>query len=663
MQSWRRSRYFPVRAILLSAAVVACAGSAQDEQGTKSEEAAPPTDPAMEERLRALDERLRPLYEKMLRTRVENEVDYANDTPAEVEAKEDLIRRAGSDLYSASYADIVDYTPFALDYPWFLNEASSRLSGKVWRVGRDRDAKDLATILPGLAPGDLIVLEGEYELLRTTAGGNAFQVLEGVTIAGSGRGSTSLKMEVYQVNQIRLENLTIECQSGAFVHPQGNGRVHLRDCLVRGYNGGHGGSIGLDLRQGVALIEQSTFDGGPGRAAGRGGGEAISSRGDTWLFIRHTQFIDNDGIFDVGKLAVLDGCIASDNLTHARGVSVHSSTRLFQREADVPIDGYQPSIRDFTFAFDDLEAVKAAAGMASVVDEETARWISVRNLDRSLPYWIALIRHQNPEVRRIAAERITLLTGEQANPNTDGAVEGERLADLGALFRAEQEHTRLMNWYERNEAQLKWNPQEEKYVVDARPPVQLRTDGSGYESAQEVADAFVFAVTQENWQAAINCFTPAQREMLAGAAIRGMLEWGASSEAPERVIELLERHEVDLTGYKSLLTERATRGDAIGWNEDVMRIIARVPDQQGFLIDAIGLSSPIDAFPVSYPRFSGFSAIGEIYRATLRMGALTWSVDFSRFNDRWFIYNIRSDTGRPFILDFLRVLGGGAGAR
>lgn len=116
-------------------------------------------------------------------------------------------------------------------------------------------------------------------------------------------------------------------------------------------------------------------------------------------------------------------------------------------------------------ATDDLVLVEQASGVRNDANAETKALVSELVLDRRLPYWIGLLRHNDPAIRSLAAKRLANLIDEPVRLPANPPKEGETLAELGGMFEIEQEYARLMNWLDENQSRLRWDATAGKYVM------------------------------------------------------------------------------------------------------------------------------------------------------------------------------------------------------
>ncbi len=393
----------------------------------------------------------------------QNRVDPARDGMLDILTKKQNVRQAVSDASTAVVTSAFDLSAVMRHVVTLRNDTHPRLSGRVIHVGPDQVIQTLRGALLAAAPGDLILLdEGEYELGMERRGPYR-DVPQDVAIVGLGpERTTLLGTTVGSAPRTLLEGLRIECRNSPITDFRSNGAFMLRNCRITGYNSGAGGSNALSASGGsILFIERCIFDGWPGRSTDGGrlssGGVAFDLRGDFALFVRHSQFLDNFGIVHATGPVVFDGCINLNREGRSQGISPHPVGLTLVRENRVEIHNpNSAAVREFTIATDDPPFVEFVAGRAAAPSAEARDLAAALQLERSLPYWIGLIRHEDASVRAIAVERVRALAGvtvADAEPNAPN----ESLRDLGAIFRAEVEAGRLLNWWDSVRARLKWD--------------------------------------------------------------------------------------------------------------------------------------------------------------------------------------------------------------
>ena len=138
---------------------------------------------------------------------------------------------------------------------------------------------------------------------------------------------------------------------------------------------------------------------------------------------------------------------------------------------------------EFTHATDDLEFLRLVLGEPIVVDDYTRQVAEKLGLERSLPYWIGLLRHENAHVRTKAAQQVERLTGVAVSMPEAAEPAASRLRASGPLFDAEREYARVMAWYEQNQPSLIWDNAVRAYrlgkALDAPDSPRTRPDDDG----------------------------------------------------------------------------------------------------------------------------------------------------------------------------------------
>jgi hypothetical protein len=316
----------------------------------------------------------------------------------------------------------------------------------------------LAEAMPHLGSGDLVVLGTGIFHLPENQG--AQTVWEDIALIGRGPNSTTLvnirTRSIAHATRLRIEGMRIECANEPFLYLSNGGTVHLRNCLITGYNSSAGGSNAIFTSDSVLLVEQCVFEGLPGRAekSGANGGVAFDMRSQNWLYVRQTQFIDNDEILRAGFPCVFDGCRvilnadAYDHKVNGRGPILVRDSPKFVDEEGIP----------FELAADEMTFVQSAAGGMKKVDDRTALVIETLKLRRRLPYWIGLLRHENESVRQLAATHLARLIGQKVSASpSENAKDDDCLDENSVMLKAELEFARWMKWYEQQKNSLVWD--------------------------------------------------------------------------------------------------------------------------------------------------------------------------------------------------------------
>src|SRR5262245_12013512 len=411
------------------------------------------------------------LSRALLRTIEQQQIDIAFDGFDDVALKRAAIEAAVSAFSMQLVNSAIDqkqYDAICQDYVTYRNATSPRLSGRIVRIGRGQPLADLATASSQLKPGDLVLLgEGEFEL--PAASKLPPRLWSDIAIVGRSPQLTTLRVSragsLEFANRLRLEQMRIDCNNECVFDLRGGGACHLRTCELFNYNSGAGGSNALFINHGVCLIEGCFFEGRSGRASQTDGGDAFDFRGRCALFARQSQFIDNDEIVRPFFPCVFDGCTALSNsrLTPATYVGA----TLWLRDSPSLVTG-STALNSFAIASDDLVFVQRAAGHGVQIDQPSQDLIDVLAIQRRLPYWIGLLRHDKPEIRDVAAKQLSKLIGMEvsASPARDG--DAGVLQEGSAALAAEVEFARLMNWLEGNRSKLRWDGVAGAYTVVAK---------------------------------------------------------------------------------------------------------------------------------------------------------------------------------------------------
>lgn len=404
---------------------------------------------------------------QMLRT---STLDMGKDGLTEASRRNAQIHLSIEQLSASLRAAAVDEMAFeslARDVVTYRNNACPRLSGNIVRVGPNQPFKDLASAQPRLRPGDLVLLDaGEYQMI------NIPPTMRDLAIVGPGAAKATLAIargaQLQNPDRILLEGLRIDCKDNPICDNRSGSGICLRACEVGHYNSGAGGSTALDSNTGVVLLEECLFDGEKGSAAGsRSMGSALDLRVDAWLYARHCQFVNNGEIERVTACAVFDGCTMLNTIDEGYGVMPYAEGVTWMRDSDsLLVRGKvvnSGTVQAFAKATDDLGFIEHVLDPSKAADADSLQLAQALALQRRLPYWIGLIRHQDPRVRELAAARLKQLVEVEVKLPIEPQREGERLADLGVLFAVEQEYTRLITWFEQDRERLQWDQGSSRY--------------------------------------------------------------------------------------------------------------------------------------------------------------------------------------------------------
>jgi hypothetical protein len=418
---------------------------------------------------------LREEFDALVKSLAERTLDMGKDGLTEAAQRKAVIDLAVARLSESLHAAAVDERVFeglARDAVTFRANVSPRLSGNVVRVGPNQPFKDLAAAQPGLRPGDLVLLDaGEYEMI------NVPPTMRDLAIVGQGADRTALifgrDAQMNNPDCILIEDVRIDCKDNPICDNRSGSGICLRACEIGNYNSGAGGSNALYSNTGVVLLEECLFDGEKGSSAGpRSMGNALDLRADAWLYARRCQFVNNDEIERVTARAVFDGCTMLNTIDEGFGVMPYPTGVVWLRESDSVVEPSRragPNVHRFTLATDDLAFIEHVLDPDKPVDDDSRQLAQSLLLHRRLPYWIGLIRHENPRVRELTAGRLKQLVEVDVNLPNEQQKEGERLADLGVLFACEQEYTRLITWFESNRERLKWDEAAGRYRLEKEP--------------------------------------------------------------------------------------------------------------------------------------------------------------------------------------------------
>lgn len=404
-----------------------------------------------------------------------HELDPGIDGIQQVDAREKAIRlaiqRYADDVRKMTKDDaLINALP--RDLVSMRNAASPRLSGRVLRVGEGGDFKDLASVVPGMQAGDLIVLdEGVFELATSRSAPKWTDV----ALVGKGVNRTTLKIprgaSIRECSRLLISGVRVDCLGDPLMsNNQGSGFM-LKDCELMNYNSGSGGSNAIYSGDGVAWIEGCLFDGAEGVSGGRGSfGSALDIRGDAIVIARRSQFVDNGRIDAGNEVVFLDRCtMLNQNRQRGQGV-IARSDQYWLRESDSMIEqSYGGPVQRFVHATDDVEFVDFVLDPSKPIDDDSRQLAELLQLQRRLPYWIGLIHHDDARIRAAAAKKVQELTGEEVRLPAEQPRDGESLADAGVLLEIEKEYARLMNWFDANRAKLSWDDAAGRYRIVNKP--------------------------------------------------------------------------------------------------------------------------------------------------------------------------------------------------
>jgi hypothetical protein len=300
---------------------------------------------------------------------------------------------------------MADPAPIVLNTVMLRNEASPHLTGRVLRVGPEGDFKDLSKAFRNIQPGDILRLgKGRFHLGRGQ--------WRDIAIVGAGPDDTELALSLRAAMRVRIEGVKINCHDREFIDIRDGGAVHLKNCHIFNYNSGAGGSNAIRASGCVVFVEGCTFEGMAGRAEGRGsGGDAFDMRGDNVLFVRNTQFINNQEIIRASFPCGFDACTSKNTTQWDSGITPYQPRVLFLRANRTPVRSPESAVA-FQHVTDDIAFIEYALGEREAIDDLSKQLAGTLGIARNLPYWIGLLRHRNEAVRLKAAVRVRALTGQ-----------------------------------------------------------------------------------------------------------------------------------------------------------------------------------------------------------------------------------------------------------
>ena len=337
--------------------------------------------------------------------------DIALDSPESVLPRRKAIRTLFESHEGATIRELPPEKLLVLNSIQVLSDVSPRLSGRVLRVGEGQEFATFQAVLPQIKPGDTIHLgKGKFGF------GGGIQAkrqdLIDVAIQGSGSDATTLHMSARELmgstswKRVSLENLKVDCSGDGFIDQRVGGSFLVRRCEIVRYR------TAIFSLNSLLYIEDCTFDGSSDRSPRRAEGTAFDLRGDNIFVVRNCRFINNFVIGSTSSPSMFDGCQSENPEGPANFASIHgrvtSPVLVRRNRAQV---GTPQFVEEFSRASDDPEFIDYVCGLKPDGDPESLKLAEALQIRRNLPYWIALIRHERPEVRAQAAARVEALTG------------------------------------------------------------------------------------------------------------------------------------------------------------------------------------------------------------------------------------------------------------
>jgi hypothetical protein len=367
----------------------------------------------------------------------------------------------------------------AFDYSWYLEVCQPRLNGRVICAQPGPGPDSLESLWMRAAPGTTIVLlPGEHSLGDVRTRGRTAGGVKDIWLLGSGAESTTLSLRLESARGVRIEGVTIDCNNTEFADFRDEGSLYLRNCRITNYNSGAGGSNAVFAVGSALLIESCEFEGKSGRASASMRGTAMDLRGRNIVYIRDTEFINNQEVFRNGD-GVLDGCTVSTDQPQYYGPP---SGDLYVRNTEAPSSRFPANAwKKFSQGLDDLDVLRAIADVrgrsATAWSDPVASEIAgTLGLQRDRGYWVRLLRHPSAEVRRLAAERAGAeypapeLPVEKAVEALNQTVVSPEAA-LALMSGGEGARAKLKALVETGAAREKANAAAILRVMDAEPPL------------------------------------------------------------------------------------------------------------------------------------------------------------------------------------------------
>lgn len=449
-------------------------------------------------------------------------IDPIRDSPATGLKKKKAFQASLDQLNRNLMAQMADPS-LVCGYIFIKNDVTPRLSGKIVRIGADKDYPDLASAFPNIKKGDSIrFAPGTHKFPELRDVPRGFEAPADLEFFGEDVESTTLEFgrgsSVETPKRWRFSNLKIDCNDSPFIDIHREGTVEIHGCHIFNYNSGAGGSNAIFGINSIVLIENTTMEGDSGRASGRGGGDAFDLRGQNILFARNTHFKDNDEVVRAKFPCVFDQCQFTGQSNSIYG---YPGNHIITRGEKLP--SHQTNEEQLTHAMNEIAFVEFVSGQRKKLDERSERVASELQLARNPAYWIGLLRHKSPTIRKLAAEKVQQLVGQKvkARDGTNSKELDDRIdllvQQLGAKSFAERETAtqqlegigfpaaaklseaaeaesssleqrgrakrileslpdlpelvtdvecgRLLNWYEGVRHQLKWDESQSKYVL------------------------------------------------------------------------------------------------------------------------------------------------------------------------------------------------------
>lgn len=380
-----------------------------------------------------------------------NTIDYTRDCLGDIYAKRQAVTQVLG-RYQGQVMGGLTNPELESDYVRIGWEVWPRLTGNVVKVGPETEFATLEQALPKLKSGDLVqlgtgsfVLEIRHDQAPVTD----------LAFVGRGADQTTLTFKYVngfnpsnQRSRWRLADLKIDCQGGDTASGSPcwipGGAVELRSCTIVKYSM-HGA---IARMVGAMLIEDCTFDGGEDQQMGSRPFGPMWSQGEP-TYIRTTRFIDNHDLAIHSNAAlVLDRCrFEKRNMQGEPNIFLGEHAFLRANRGINPV-GQPPKL--LAFDSDDAEFIAAVRGEDRALDQRSRRLIETLKLDRHPFYWIGLLRHRDEKVRRLAAERVQKLLGQEvqipeepkpAQPDADAPAAAEIAAAVRDLD-SDDFHTR-----------------------------------------------------------------------------------------------------------------------------------------------------------------------------------------------------------------------------
>ncbi len=408
--------------------------------------------------IKALRVRLEAQYAQLLEDLAKNAIDLRRHGLQELIGKQKAIDEAVHRFADQTIATMVDPYAIGIDVVRFVAATSPRLTGRIVKIGRERDQQELRRTQ--IQPGDLIILApGDHELPEGAE-------LRDVLLMGSGRERTTLRGHAEIAERVQFESLTWECENSPCLDLGRGGSARVVDCLIRGYNSGRGGSNAVFGIDAILLIENCLFEGMSGDRDGpdSNGGDAFDLRLNSYLYVRNSRFVDNGEVIRTRGLCSFDNCVSTHRLGSEQGITPQPGGTVLLRKNRVALAS-TAGTRTFEHATDDRKVIDHLLRSRSKLDPETQEAINALGLRQSLRYWATLLRNVDRSIQSSARARLKkLLPTKLPKASIDRKATSEIPSALRARIVAALQSSNSLRWLEEIDDGYEWDAQHGYYV-------------------------------------------------------------------------------------------------------------------------------------------------------------------------------------------------------